>query len=262
MPTSYFAQSTHCANNIVKNNLFGMIDDYIDGKIDSSLTDKHDDFNKKSRENRIYHIAATSVNECNFDILNKIRDKIDITYNCNDGNTYKLIQLAVENMLDDGTDRKILEYLVDLAKEKSIDIGDDLSFASRMLCRQDYVYRKQKNIDNVGFAKFLEVGKKMYNVHRLNNNKSNNDMKDHFELIDYFIENNSGCWNMYHYSIAWNNYKITEHLLDNHIDKIDASWTQLAIETAKNFGSNDSIFLVKSRNDSIFYTKMKKIKSN
>lgn len=184
MRRGYYIQTTKEAQIIVDSKDYRKIDEY-------TTTDE-----------KIYHIAIHAVETENLDVLNHISNRIKIEY-VPDTNSYTLLYLAVENIIEKNISVDFIDKLCEIATKNGQE--HDLSYPSIQLI-------------------------------------TINDPRK-YDLIDYFIAKGIDLWYLYHFSIVWNHPEIIQYLLDRHwTDKLKVEqWTSQAYQIAECFQSTKSL---------------------
>lgn len=171
-------------------------------------------YKKASNDTHVRDIAICAVDMNNKNVLNLIRKDIKVKY-VNDGNDYNLITLFADNLTYAKyrkDDPELFNLLCQIADENDEDIHETLGYGSRFV---------------------LKIKKDDYVT---------NDYDLIIKYLDLFISKNISLWNVYHYSIAWNEPMIVKYLIDNYSDRIDfKNWTSDALDVATDFESTDAI---------------------
>lgn len=208
MPTYYCKPTTPSARKLVELKNKSDIDAYIDGTHEWCASDqtsgpyKGQKVNTLDRKDRIYHIAIVAVQTQSLEVLEHIRDSIDPDYHMCDGNTYSAFHLSAKK----------------LAKHQTKQWWQIYKFLFKLL-PQDYT---EKHFYTRYFVR------PEFNLN--------------LDLIDAVIKlTDCDIWDIYHYSIAWNQPQITEHVLIYHKHLVKPEWTKRALEVARTFNSEDSI---------------------
>jgi len=226
MPTSYHVFSPVETKEMVKNEDFDSIDEYIKNpKTDfvecTGLPSYLGTFFNQPVVDDLIHlrviahhqiaIRAVQLNKPN--VLHHIKDGIDFIY-VPTGNSYELFHLATELGHYD-----LIKVLYEIAV--------DTTYGDKILPKIEFALRIA-----------LQMIKDDHELFRI--------------LREYYLGDDVyrlDLWNIYHYSIAWDRPGVTKWLLDHYSTNIDLSWTPGAIDIAKRFDSQKSLEFVKENED-------------
>lgn len=156
-------------------------------------------------DERLYHILSYATDVANLTVLNHFNDKINIDIRP-DGNAYNLVDLSIENYINNYTKNNTIYFdIVMCLVEAQIKNHGTISCSLRQL------------------IKFC-------------------DTNDNYDLLTILVRKyNISLWDIYHYSIAWNNPKVFDKLISEFSEIIDFEWTKSAIDMAYQFDHDDII---------------------
>ena len=217
MPITYYIVTTNYVSNLVNDNNFNKLDDYLINGSTKNQDIYHNINNaivapwvniKDSYKEKLYHILSYATDIANLNVLNYYKDKIDVNY-YPDGNSYNLIHLSIENYIEN--------YHIE---DES---GNKDRFDTIILLLESQIQ------NNINFTISLQGLTEFCN-------KYNN-----YELVLLLLTKFNADIDFLYSSSIVNNYpKVFDWIIENFYDKISVELTKKSIEAAFN-DNNDEI---------------------
>jgi hypothetical protein len=206
---------------------------YVEKLVDTNSMDMLEKYiDAKHIENvnglRLYHVLSCAVDVNNNKVLKHFINRFvsDIRP---DGNSYDLLVLAIEKYVENYSETHHDDRYIDTIK---------------ILCEQ---HKKiKKDIIDLGYATRHLIS----HIGETNN----------YDLLDLLVLEGANLWDIYHYSIAWNNPSVFDKLLENYVGYINFGWTESAINQAYNFDHNVMAVHVLNKMNKLYPEEYEKIK--
>ena len=213
MPTSYYIITNEYIEDLVNNNDLANLENYLnstqslpihsEGTGHMCVAPWVDDIDD-SYDLRLYHILSYATDVGNINVLEHFKNQINLNYRP-DGNSYNLLDLAIENYVD--------KYLT----------SDTEFYPIAILLVKSHISNHNLVPNGYQLRYLIDFG------------SSHSDYKLLTQLVrEYGLYINE----VYHYSIAWGYQDVFDYLVENFNDLIQYEITSGAIEIAVRFNNH------------------------